>query len=431
MTVSTLYSLYRAATAAAEPVARHLLRWRERSGKEDPQRLPERTGIPSRPRPAGPLAWLHGASVGEGVALLPLIDALVARGLHVLVTTGTVNSARVLAARLPAGVTHQYVPLDVPRYVERFLAYWRPTVVMLAESELWPNLVYETARRSTPLVLVNARMSERSARRWARADGFIRALLARTALCLAQSEDDALRYARLGAPSTLVTGNVKYDVPPPPAPAEAVTALMGRLGARPVWVAASTHAEEEILLLDVHEAVLRAHPDVLTILVPRQPGRGLELAEAAAARGLRPGLRTRGDPLEAWTGVYVADTIGELGLFYRIGDLVFLGKSLAGGGGQNPIEAAKLSNAVLHGPLVGNFDEVYGLLDAAGGAREVADAEALAAAVSTLLADPAALRRMARAAVETMESQGGATARTLAALEPLLPAVRAMATTPS
>ena len=427
MSPPILYAIYRAATVVAEPLARRLLRRRERAGKEDGSRLAERTGIPSRPRPAGPLAWLHGASVGEGVALLPLIDALVQRGLHVLVTTGTVNSARVMAARLPAGVTHQYVPLDVPRYLGRFLDYWRPAIAMLAESELWPNLVYETAARGVPLVLVNARMSERSARRWARAAGFIGALLSWTALCLAQSEDDADRYRRLGARDAVVTGNVKYDVPPPPAPAEAVAALVARIGARPVWVAASTHANEEPLLLDVHDAVLRAHPGLLTVLVPRQPGRGLDLAEAAARRGITVGLRTRGDAIDLATGLYVADTIGELGLFYRIGDLVFLGKSLAGGGGQNPIEAAKLGNAVLHGPMIGNFEEIYGILDAAEGALEVADAEALAAALTALLGDPAALRRMARAAIEAIETEGGATARTMAALEPLLGAAGGLA----
>ena len=425
MSESTLYAVYRALTAAAEPGARWFLRSRQRQGKEDTLRLPERTGIPSRPRPPGPLAWLHGASVGEGVALLPLVDALVARGLHVLVTTGTVTSARVMAARLPAGVTHQYMPIDVPRYVARFLDYWRPAIVMLAESELWPNLVHETARRSVPLVLVNARMSARSARRWAKAAGFIGALLSRTALCLAQTEDDAHRYAALGAARTLVSGNVKYDVPPPPAEAGALSDLAGQIGARPVWVAASTHADEETLLLDVHDAVLRARPDLLTIVVPRQPGRGFEWAEKGAVRGLGVGLRTRGDVIAAATSLYVADTIGELGLFYRVGDLVFLGKTLAGGGGQNPIEAAKLGNAVLHGPLVANFTEIYGLLDEAGGGLEVEDAEALAAVLSDLFDDPARLRRMARLAVEIMERQGGATARTLAAIEPLLPPVPA------
>lgn len=420
MTFSLLFAAYRAATVLGEPAAGPFLRWRERSGKEDHARLGERMGRPSRPRPAGGVAWLHGASVGEGVALLPLIEALVDRGLHVLVTTGTVTSARVMAARLPAGVTHQFVPLDFPRFLRRFLEHWQPNLVMLAESELWPNLVHEVERRGTPLVLVNARMSDRSFHRWGRAPGFIGSLLGRADICLAQTEEDGGRFRRLGAARVAITGNLKFDVAPPPAYSESVSEMSARIGSRPVWVAASTHAEEEGLLLSVHQDVARDHPNLLTILVPRQPGRGAPIADSSTARGVPVALRSRGDAFHTDAGIYVADTMGELGLFYRVSDVVFLGKSLAGGGGQNPIEAAKLGNAVLHGPLVGNFGEIYASLEAAGGAMEVADGEALAEALSSLLADTARLRRMARAAAEAVERQGGATAKVMSAIGPFL-----------
>ncbi len=406
----------------AEPAARPLLHWRRRAGKEDPARLPERMGHPSRPRPQGALAWLHGASVGEGLALLPLVEALVERGLHVLLTTGTVSSARVMAGRLPAGVTHQFMPLDVPRYWRRFLGFWRPDIVMLAESELWPNLIYDIGRRSIPLVLVNARMSARSAEGWRRAQGLIGGMLGATAHCLAQSPEDAGRFSLLGAPRTEVTGQLKFDVAPPPAAPEAVGALSARIADRPTWLAASTHADEEALLIDVHAAVARAHPTLLTIIVPRQPTRGAALAQACAERGLPAALKTRGGTPEPDIAIYIADTIGELGLYYRVTDLTFIGKSLGGGGGQNPIEAAKLGNAVLHGPDIGNFADVYALLDESGGALEVADTEELGETLARLLFDTARLRRMSRAAVDATERQGGATRRTMAAIEPFLAA---------
>ena len=217
-----------------------------------------------------------------------------------------------------------------------------------------------------------------------------------------------------------MTGNLKFDVGPPPADSDSVSEMVARIGARPVWVAASTHAEEESLLLAVHQDVVRDHPNLLTILVPRRADRGAAIAETCAARGIPVALRSRGDLFGAGPGIYVADTMGELGLFYRVTDIVFLGKSLAGGGGQNPIEAAKLGNAVLYGPMVGNFDEIYANLAEAGGAIEVADREALSETLSSLLADTARLRRMARAAAETVERQGGATAKVMQAIAPFL-----------
>ena len=421
MTVSPLFSLYRAATTVLEPTGRAFLAWRSRRGKEDPTRLGERLGRAGRPRPAGPLVWLHGASVGEGISLLPLIDALLAQGCRILLTTGTVNAARVLAGRLPGGVVHQFAPLDLPGAVRRFLAHWRPSLAVLAESELWPNIVDALHRAAVPLVMVNARMSARSARRWARAPGFIGDLLGRTALCLCQTEADAERYRALGAGRVAVAGLLKYDVSPPDADPEAVAAFAAAVGPRPFWVAASTHAGEEAALVEAHLLLRRDVPDALTVVAPRQPHRGAALLAEAQKRGVAAALRSRGDRLHAGTALYVADTLGELGLFYRAADLVFVGNSLVPpGGGQNPIEPARLGCAVLHGPHTANFTDVYPGLDAVGGAAEVADAAHLAEAVATLLADPARLRTMARAAAACVDGQGGATARTATALAPYL-----------
>ena len=421
MSISPLFTLYRAATTLLEPAGRPFLAWRLRHGKEDPARLGERLGHAGRARPAGPLVWLHGASVGEGISLLPLIDMLLARGCRILVTTGTVNAARVLAGRLPGSVIHQFAPLDLPGAVGRFVAHWRPSLAVLAESELWPNLVEALHRAAVPLVMVNARMSARSARRWSKAPGFIGALLGRTALCLCQTEDDAARYRALGAGRVAVTGLLKYDVAPPDADPDAVAEFAAAVGSRPFWVAASTHAGEEAALIEAHLLLRRDVPDALTVVAPRQPNRGAALLGEAQKRGIAAALRSRGDRLHAGTALYVADTLGELGLFYRAADLVFVGNSLAPpGGGQNPIEPARLGCAVLHGPHTANFTDVYPGLDAVGGAAAVADAAHLADAVATLLADPARLRTMARAAAECVDGQGGATARTATALAPYL-----------
>ncbi|MDB5652196.1 MAG: 3-deoxy-D-manno-octulosonic acid transferase [Hyphomicrobiales bacterium] len=413
-----LLAAYRGLTAMLGPFGPALLTWRRQRGKEDLRRMAERMGHASLPRPQGRVAWLHGASVGEGLALLPLVEQLRTRGFHVVITTGTVTSAQVLAARMPGGAVHQYVPLDVPRYMRRFVDHWRPDLVMIAESELWPNLILEVTNRDIPLVLVNARLSERSFQRWQRLPGFISGILQRIDLCLAQTKDDAARLMMLGAARVQVVGNLKFDVGAPPVDANMLAQLSGLVGPRPVWVAASTHAGEEEIALAVHQQLVTRFPSLLTIVVPRHASRGAEIAAMAQARGVEAGLRSRGDIPSRGTGFYIADTMGELGLFYRLSSIVFVGKSMVGHGGQNPIEAAKLGSAILHGPHVANFAEVYQALDKARGAIQVGDADTLARALALLLSDVANLRRTARAAGDAVERLGGASANIVQALEP-------------
>jgi 3-deoxy-D-manno-octulosonic-acid transferase len=285
-------------------------------------------------------------------------------------------------------------------------------------------MLIEADSRGIPLVLVNARMSERSFRRWQRMSHMIESLLQRFDLCLAQSTADADRLARLGAPRVGVAGNLKFDVPPPPADPLRVSAMSGLVAGRPVWLAASTHPGEEELVLAIHRALAPHFPGLLTIIVPRHPQRGAEIAEMAIEEGLRTGLRSRGLEPDGAIDVYVADTMGELGLFYRVAPIVFVGKSLAGAGGQNPIEPAKLGTAVLHGPEVQNFADVYAALDRDGGALAVADAQGLANALVNLLRDGQRLRRMARAAAATVETLGGAVERTMQAIEPFIMQMR-------
>ncbi len=415
---NSLLRVYCSATTLFSPLGLAFLNWRKRRGKEDPRRLRERLGVPGAQRPDGPLVWLHGASVGEGLALLPLVEKLRGRGFTVLLTTGTVSSAQVLAGRLPRGAIHQYVPLDAGRYMRRFLNHWRPDLVMLAESELWPNLIMEVKRRNLPLMLVNARLSERSFLRWQRFPGFISPLLRGFDLCLAQSRDDAARLMMLGAPRVQVAGNLKFDVPAPPVSAAKLADLVAMIGPRPVWVAASTHAGEEEIILAVHRHLLKRFSTLLTIIVPRHAPRGADIAALAEANALATGLRSRGERPGSFTGVYIADTMGELGLFYRVASIVYLGKSLVAQGGQNPIEPAKLGAAILHGPHVANFVDVYRTLDEARGAIEVGDADTLARTLALLLSDTALLRKAARAAAEAVDDLGGATNNTLSALEP-------------
>lgn len=420
MARETSLKLYRFTTAGFGPISPAWLLWRQWRGKEDGRRLGERIGHATRPREAGRLVWMHGASVGESLALLPLVERLCARGLSILLTTGTVTSARVLESRMPGGAVHQFLPLDVPAFIGRFLDHWRPNLALLAESELWPNLICETNRRGIPLVLVNARLSQRSFDRWQKLPSLIGALLRRVDLCLAQTKEDAARLLRLGAPRVQVAGNLKYDVAAPPVDAARLAKLAAAVGSRPVWLAASSHAGEEDIALNVHRALASRFPTLLTIVAPRHPDRGPEIVELARRRGLSVIQRSHGVCPTSRTQIYVADTMGEMGIFYRLASSVFVGKSLTAAGGQNPIEPAKLGSAILHGPYVGNFAEVYRELDAACGALEIGDAELLKNALALLLSDVALLRKMARAASDTVERLGGATNNIMQALEPYL-----------
>ncbi|MDR3408417.1 MAG: 3-deoxy-D-manno-octulosonic acid transferase [Methylovirgula sp.] len=415
--------IYQAASAALAPFSPVVLYVRRKWRRDELDRDGERLGRPTQPRPDGPLAWLHGGSVGESLALLPLVEQLSARGFTILVSTGTSSAAAVIAPRLPAGALHQFLPLDVPQFLARFLAHWRPNLALIAESEIWPNLFLAVRRRNIPLLLVNARISEASFQRWRWFPSFIGTLLEAVDLCLAQSQADAERFALLGARHVKVAGNLKYDVSAPPADRQALAALAVRVGARPVWVAASTHRGEEEIILAAHQMAAEFVPGLLTIIVPRHAKRGGEIASLARARGLDVAQRsTEAYENGALPEVYVADTTGELGLFYRLASIAFLGKSLlpAANGGQNPIEPAKLGCAILHGPHVANFSEVYQVLDEARGAVTVADADTMARVVAILLADAGKMRLMARAASETVKGLGGACERIMSAIEPHL-----------
>ncbi len=419
----TLYA-YRLLTAAATPFASALVSRRLKHGKEDAARVNERYGQSRTVRPEGPLVWVHGASVGELLAVVPLIARIREREFSVLCTSGTVTSASLAGERLPKSVIHQYVTLDAPLFVRRFFDHWRPDLALFVESDLWPNLIVAGARRGIPLILVNGRLSERSFDRWRRVPAAIAALLRCFDLCLAQSAAHAGRYRDLGAPRVATTGNLKLDVPEPPADPARMLALEAAVGERTVIAGASTHPGEETMLIEAHRRLRASFPRLLTIVAPRHPDRGPGILEIAHAADLRARLRSRGELPADDTDIYVVDTLGELGLIYRLAPIVFVGGSLASHGGQNPIEAIKLGAAILHGPHVWNFAEIYAALDSAHGAEPVTDVGKLAVRVGAWLKDAGERAAVVAAARETIASLGGALERTIAALEPYLMQIR-------
>jgi 3-deoxy-D-manno-octulosonic-acid transferase len=417
-----MLSLYRLVSDGGAPLIRLYLWLRKARGKEDKARFGERLGFPGRERPKGALCWAHAASVGESLSLLPLIARLIAErpGLNVLVSTGTVTSARLMAERLPAGAFHQYVPVDRIAYVRRFLDHWRPDVALWAESEFWPNLLVETSARNIPLILVNGRVSPRSFSGWQRFGGLIKEVLGKFDLCLGQTEADAERLRHLGARNAKSVGNLKFSVPPLPVEEGILSKLLDVLGARPRWLAASTHPGEEDMAAAVHRRLAGEHPGLLTVIVPRHPDRGAKITARLRGQGLDVAMRSAGDAIKPETDIYLADTMGEMGLFFRFVGIAFMGKSLVPLGGQNPLEAARLDCAIIHGPHMMNFKDIAARLDKNSAAMEVEDEKALGDAVERLLGDEAERDRMAAAANEMAVAEAGVLDAVLGELQPFL-----------
>lgn len=407
-------AFYAALTGAFDPFAPVVLRRRARQGKEDPQRLGERMGRAGVGRPDGGLIWLHGVSVGEVTSLLPLIEALWLRrpDLTLLVTSGTTTAAQMLARRLPPRVIHQYAPIDTPQTVNRFLSHWRPALGIFAESEIWPNLIQEAHARGVKLALVSARITEGTARNWARFPVAAHEIFSSFDLVLPQDDATAGRLRLLGgSPGPKL--NLKLAGDPLPADEAELARLRQAVAARRVVLAASTHPGEDEVVVEAFRAV--AADDALLILAPRHPDRGPDLAARFQASRRAAG--------EALTGpIHVADTLGELGLFFRLADVVVMGGGWAGVGGHNPLEPARIGRPILTGPDVFNAAEPYADLYAEAAAIPAADAPTLARHLRGLLDNPAIARRMGEAALGYAERQGAALDAAVARLEPLLPA---------
>ena len=413
-------TLYQIVTSLGRPLIRLYLAWRMARGKEDSGRFKERLGHASLHRPEGKLLWMHAASVGESLSLLPLITWVTENrsGWSVLVTTGTVTSARLMAERLPDGACHQFIPVDCRPYVHRFLSHWRPDMVLWAESDLWPNLIEEMRTLGIPAVLINGRMSERSFRQWKRFRATIERLLKAFTLILAQSEVDAGRYRELGATKVEIAGNLKSAAVPLPFNETELVRQKEAFGERPVWLAASTHPGEEAIVGQVHSRLAVSHPGLLSIIVPRHPERGDEVARILQEQNLEVALRSAGQAVTHTTQIYIADTMGELGLFYRLAGIVFVGKSLKGTGGQNPLEPAGLDCALLFGHEMSNFKEIASQMLDSGAAEQVADGDDLADAVGRLLGDEETRARLANAARDVVSAEAGVLDRVTDILTP-------------
>jgi 3-deoxy-D-manno-octulosonic-acid transferase len=416
----TMLTAYSWGGALAYPFIGTYVAWRATKGKEDRSRRRERYGLSKLRRPPGPLVWMHAASVGETNAVVPLIERILASDINMVLTTGTVTSAKVADERLGGRVIHQYVPLDLKPAVSNFLNHWRPDLAIIAESEIWPVTILELGARRVPQVLVNGRLSDRSYASWKKRPFLAEALFENLAHVVAQSELDGERFASLGARPVTVSGNLKVDTKPLPVDDTALNQLRRQIGARRTWAAVSTHAGEEAVAGEVHGLLKQRHPGLLTIIVPRHPERAGEIAGALAAAGLKVARRSLQEPVVADTDIYLGDTIGEMGLYLRLTEIAFVGRSLTAQGGQNPLEPAMLHTAVLSGVNVQNFRDAYQRLIDRGGAKLVRDRDMLAGAVNFLLKNPSARRDMIAAGTSAVEDMRGALDRTFRALDPFI-----------
>ena len=421
---SPALAAYFGATSVLEGWIEKKLRSRLETGKEDPDRFQERLGQPGIPRPEGPLAWFHAASVGESLSILELLRSIRRNypDVNILITTGTRTSAQLLSMRLPAGVIHQYVPVDTKRAVSTFMAHWKPDLAVWTESELWPRLMTEAARQGASMVLVNGRMSGASARRWKWLGGLAGKLLRTFDLVLVQDEAMAARFRSVGAAreQIVVTGSLKEGAVPLPHDEEERKLLQAAIGRRPVWLGASTHAGEEAIVAEAHAAVKSRVRDLLLILAPRHPERGEGLAQMLATWGLSVARRSAGERIGPKTDVYLADTMGEMGLWYRIAPVSFVGGSMSEDiGGHNPFEPAALGSAILHGPDVANFRDIYDRLQRHNASLVVTDAQNLAKGLLTCL-QPDRAAELASNAWEVSSEGSGVTTEVLTLLEPFL-----------
>ncbi|WP_371155656.1 3-deoxy-D-manno-octulosonic acid transferase [Jannaschia sp. 2305UL9-9] len=424
---SVLLAAYLAWSNRAERYGTRKLQQRLDAGKEDAERLGERRGIPSIDRPDGPLIWFHAASVGESVSLLEMIRRMGEERPDVsfLITSGTITSAEILASRLPPRSFHQYVPLDVRPWVRRFLDHWAPDLIVLAEAEIWPALLHEASLRDIPVALINARMTAAAHRKWRRfARGAARSLLHRIAHVQAQEGETAGRLMSLGLPPERleVTGTLKEGSKALPHDEAERVALARALQGRPCWLAASTHEGEEAGAAEAHAQARRSWQKLLLVIAPRHPDRGDEIVSGLRLDGWRVAQRSADEPITTETEIYVADTVGEMGLWFRLCPVSFMGGSLVPIGGHNPFEPAALGSAILHGPHVENFADIFARLTNGNATCEVSDWADLGRTLAHVL-EPDEAARMAHAAWEVCSSGADVTEKAMDLLFAMLDGV--------
>lgn len=406
---SVLLSLYLFLTDWFVPLANRKLLSRLKQGKEDPNRLNERRGIPNYKRPNGELIWFHAASVGESLSLLEIIDSILEERplTNILITTGTKTSADLISARISARTIHQYIPIDVRPFVKTFLNHWKPDIAIFTESELWPCLIATTYSVKIPLILLNAKMSKKSFLRWRWIKGLISGLLRSFDIILAQDIQTANFLSKFNKSNNniIVTGSLKENAKPLPHDEQTRIAFTKKIGVRPIWLAASTHEKEEEIVAQAHSIARRFSRRLLLIIAPRHPSRGPQISTELSNLGWKVSLRSRGDIIDGLTEIYIADTLGEMGLWYRISPISFLGGSLVPIGGHNPYEPAALGSAIIHGPHITKAIEAYSAFQTSKASLEIQNSEQLSGAIIELLnPDKAAL--MAQAAWEVCSKKG-------------------------
>ncbi|AIL13539.1 hypothetical protein IM40_08675 [Candidatus Paracaedimonas acanthamoebae] len=417
-----LLSVYRFLTSyLVEALLKLHVRRRLKKGKEDSVRYLERYGIATIKRPPGPLIWFHAASVGESLSILSLIELLnkLYPTLYFLITTSTVSSAKLIAQRLPKKAFHQFSPLDAKRWVQRFLTHWKPSLALWIESELWPNLILETTAQKINLILLNARLSDRSYQRWLWLKSFIKPLLKCFALCISPSPEQASRLKFLGASNVTTIGNLKFSAKPLSYRKNDLKVLQTKIKDRPVWLAASTHPSEEIFIAEAHSFIRQSYPELLTIILPRHPERGNEIIETLNKK-FKVARRSIGELPSNDTDIYLCDTLGETGLFYRLITIVFVGGSLVPIGGHNLIEPALLNSVILHGPHTHKSRELVTLFQTHQASIEIQNALQLAAKVTELLKNPPLCQKFSEAAFEVASAQNKTLEQVITVLSPYL-----------
>lgn len=387
--MSLLRTGYYTLSWLSAPLVSGYLNWRGKKGKEDTTRLGERKGIASIPRPNKPLIWIHAVSVGESIVSLTLAQAILKKypNIHILLTSTTTSSAKIIAARLPKKSIHQFCPVDTPQAVRGFLKHWKPDLAIWIESEFWPNLMHATQEWGIPTILLNGRISSKSFTNWKKFKGMISALLSRLELCAVQSEEQAAFFQDLGASNITVMNNAKLLATPLAIDSKKYTALKNAVEKRPFWLAASSHPGEEELILTAHKTLKKDYPDLLTILVPRHIERAPSLQELSRSQNLTAALQTETTNL-AGVDIYISNTLGELATWYALSPVALMGATFVPKGGHNPIEPAQLGTFVLHGPHTFNNPQLYDILSSLGFSEKIQNAKDIATCVRPWLSKP-------------------------------------------
>ena len=422
MSGTELIRAYSGATRLLAPILPLWIKRRALKGKEDPARQGERFGQASEARPQGLLVWMHGASIGETTMLLPLINKVLATypAAHILVTSGTVTSASIMAERLPARALHQYVPLDTPKAVSAFLDHWKPDIAFWAESEIWPNLITQTQARDIPMALINARMSDKSIKGWFKRQASAKTLFGAFDIILAANEETANGLSWLLGQEIECSGNLKDAAPKLPINESELNKLQAQIGDRPIWCAASTHKGEEEIIIAAHDEIKKSHPSALLILALRHPGRRSEVMPLLS--GADYILRSKQTSIEPSTSILLFDTIGEMGIAYSLSDISFVCGSLVKGlMGHNPLEPARFKNAVLTGGHIASFADSYMQMFAFDAATRILSPKMVGSTVSELFSNSERKAEMQAQAYEFAVSRDAVLGFVWKKITPILP----------